>query len=149
MKKIKAIILFGVVTLILTLIATGCASTASTILEYDSAGNVVKQTQTSESVIKTVTDSTKNKSVIVWEDGWAAYISVSSGTTEDPTPHGKIFMGKVNKGAISLLPNQSGLTGVSKIIQSTKNDVSASLTDGIESSSSTIQTKSEVESSAK
>ena len=85
---------------------SACASTSSTILEYDASGKVVKRTETSESVIKTVTDSTKNKSVVVWEDGWAAYISVSSGTTEDPTPHGKIFMGKVNKGAISMLPNQ-------------------------------------------
>ena len=127
---------------------SACASTSSTILEYDASGKVVKRTETSESVIKTVTDSTKNKSVVVWEDGWAAYISVSSGTTEDPTPHGKIFMGKVNKGAISMLPNQSGLTGISTIIQSTKSDVSASLTDGLESltdglesSSSQIQTQ--------
>ena len=133
-------IALGIATLILTL-ATGCASTSSTILEYDASGNVVKRTETSESVIKTVTDSTKNKSVVVWEDGWAAYISVSSGTTEDPTPHGKIFMGKVNKGAISLLPNQNGLPGISRIIQATKNDVSASLTDGLESSSSQIQTQ--------
>ena len=77
----------------------------------------------------------------MWEDGWAAYLSVSSGTLEDPTPHGKIFMGKVNKGAISLLPNQNGLPGISRIIQATKNDVSASLTDGLESSSSQIQTQ--------
>ena len=61
--------------------------------------------------------------------------------TEDPTPHGENFMGKVNKGAISMLPNQSGLTGISTIIQSTKSDVSASLTDGLESSSSQIQTQ--------
>ena len=32
-----------------------------------------------------------------------------------------------------MLPNQSGLTGISTIIQSTKSDVSASLTDGLES----------------
>ena len=141
MEKIKAIIVLGTATLMLVLLATGCTATSSTILEYDAAGNVVKQTQTSESVIKTVTDSTKNKSVVMWEDGWAAYLSVSSGTLEDPTPHGKIFMGKVNKGAISLLPNQNGLTGISRIIQATKNDVSASLTDGLESSSSQIQTQ--------
>ncbi len=120
---------------------SACASTSSTILEYDASGKVVKRTETSESVIKTVTDSTKNKSVVMWEDGWAAYLSVSSGTLEDPTPHGKIFMGKVNKGAISLLPNQNGLPGISRIIQATKNDVSASLIDGLESSSSQIQTQ--------
>ena len=141
MEKIKSLIIFGVATLILILIATGCASTSSTILEYDASGNIIKQTQTSESVIKTVTDSTKNKSVIVWEDGWAAYLSVSSGTTEDPTPHGKIFAGKINRGGVSILPNQTGLAGIAKIIQATKSDVSASLTDGVSATSSEIQTK--------
>ena len=76
-------------------VLTGCTSTRSTITEYDSSGNIVKTTETSESVIKTVTASTQNKTVVMWEDGWAAYISASSGTTEDPTPHGKIFAGKV------------------------------------------------------
>ena len=141
MEKIKSLIIFGVATLILILIATGCASTSSTILEYDASGNIIKQTQTSESVIKTVTDSTKNKSVIMWEDGWAAYISVSSGTTEDPTPHGKIFAGKINRGGVSILPNQTGFAGIAKIIQATKSDVSASLTDGVSATSSEIQAK--------
>lgn len=124
----------------LGVLLSACASTGSTIYTYDSDGRVTQKTVTSESIIKTVTDSTKNKSVVMWEDGWAAYLSVSSGTLEDPTPHGKIFMGKVNKGAVSLLPNQNGLTSISRIIQATKNDVSASLTDGLELSSSEIQT---------
>lgn len=139
MEKIKALIIFGIATLMLVLLATGCTSTASTILEYDETGNLVKRTESSESVIKTVTDSTKNKSVIVWEDGWAAYISVSSGTTEDPTPHGKLFAGKVNKGGISMLPNQTGLAGIAKIIQATKSDITASLTEGVSATSSEIQ----------
>ena len=139
MEKIKPLIIFGIATLMLVLLATGCTSTTSTILEYDETGNLVKRTESSESVIKTVTDSTKNKSVIVWEDGWAAYISVSSGTTEDPTPHGKLFAGKVNKGAISILPDQTALPGIAKIIQATKSDITASLTDGVSATSSEIQ----------
>ena len=130
-------------TLILPVLAmfvfTGCASTQSTITEYDASGNILKKTETSESVISSVVKSTKNKSVVMWEDGWAGYISISSGTTEDPTPHGKIFAGKVNKGAISILPNQSGLPGIAKIIQATKSDVSVSLADGVTSTSSEIQ----------
>ena len=73
----------------------------------------------------------------MWEDGWAGYISVSSGTLDDPTPHGKIFAGKVNKGAVSLLPNQSGLSGIAKIIQATKSDLSVGL-DGAASESSEV-----------
>lgn len=118
----------------------GCTATRSVITEYDAAGKVVKMTESSESVIHTVTKSTQNKTVIVWEDGWAAYISVSSGTTEDPTPHGKIFAGKVNKGAVSVLPNQTGLPGIARIIQATKSDFRASL-EGVDSTSSEIQTK--------
>lgn len=128
-------------TLILSAVAlfvlTGCAATRSTITEYDASGNILRKTETSESVISSVTKSTQNKSVIIWEDGWAGYISVSSGTLDDPTPHGRIFAGKINKGAVSLLPNQSGLPGIAKIIQATKSDLSVGL-DGAASESSEI-----------
>lgn len=132
-------------TLLLPLLAvamfvlTGCAATRSTVTEYDSAGNILKKTESSESIIATVTKSTQGKTVVMWEDGWAGYISISSGTTEDPTPHGKIFAGKVNKGAVSILPNQQNLPGIAKIIQATKSDVSLSLTDGVSATSSEIQ----------
>ena len=117
-------------------VLTGCAATRSTITEYDASGNILKKTETSESVISSVTKSTQNKSVIIWEDGWAGYISVSSGTMDDPTPHGRIFAGKINKGAVSLLPNQSGLPGIARIIQATKSDLSIGL-DGASSKTKT------------
>ena len=117
-------------------VLTGCAATKSTITEYDASGNILKKTETSESVISSVTKSTRNKSVIIWEDGWAGYISISSGTLDDPTPHGRIFAGKINKGAVSLLPNQSGLPGIAKIIQATKSDLSIGL-DGASSKTKT------------
>lgn len=132
-KKLFTLILSAITMFVLT----GCAATRSTITEYDASGNILKKTETSESVISSVVKSTKNKSVIIWEDGWAGYISVSSGTTEDPTPHGKLFAGKVNKGAVSLLPNQSGLPGIAKIIQATKSDLSVSF-DGAASESSEV-----------
>ena len=101
---------------------TGCAST--TITEFDAAGKITKKTETSQSVIGTLTSSTQNKTVIMWEDGWTAYISGSTGTTEDPTPHGKIFCGKVNKGWISLLSGQDNLSNIADIIRATKSDIS-------------------------
>ena len=132
-KKLLTLLLAAFALFVLT----GCASTQSTITEYDASGNILKKTETSESVISSVVKSTKNKSVVIWEDGWAGYISVSSGTMDDPTPHGKIFAGKVNKGAVSLLPNQSGLPGIAKIIQATKSDLSVSF-DGAASESSEV-----------
>ena len=125
--------------LLIGLLLSGCAATRSTITEYDATGNILKKTETSESIIATVTKSTQGKTVVMWEDGWAGYISISSGTTEDPTPHGKIFAGKINKGAISILPNQQNLPGIAKIIQATKSDLSVGL-DGATSESSEIQT---------
>ena len=131
--------LFTLLSAVALFVLTGCAATRSTITEYDASGNLLKKTETSESVISSVTKSTQNKSVIIWEDGWAGYISVSSGTLDDPTPHGKIFAGKINKGAVSLLQNQSGLPGIAKIIQATKSDLSVGL-DGATAESSEIQT---------
>ena len=46
----------------------------------------------------------------------------------------------MNKGALSLLPNQQGLPGIARIIQATKSDITASLTDGVAATSSEIQT---------
>ena len=79
----------------------------------------------------------------MWEDGWAGYISISSGTMDDPTPHGKIFAGKVNKGAVSILPTQQNLPGIARIIQATKSDLSVGL-DGAISESSEIQTGTDI-----
>ncbi len=141
--KMRKLFLFLLCGAIAAMVA-GCAATRSVITEYDAAGNVSRITESSESVIKTVTASTQGKTVVMWEDGWAAYISVSSGTTEDPTPHGKIFTGKVNKGAVSILPNQTGLPGIARIIQATKSDFRASL-EGVDSTSSEIQTRSKNE----
>ena len=66
MRKLIVIFAAAVAGLLL---AAGCASTHTTITEFDAAGNVIRTTETSESVIKTVTDSTQNKSVLIWEDG--------------------------------------------------------------------------------
>lgn len=141
MRKLFLFLLCGAIAAMVT----GCAATRSVITEYDAAGNVSRITESSESVIRTVTASTQGKTVVMWEDGWTAYISVSSGTTEDPTPHGKIFAGKVNKGAISILPNQTGLPGIARIIQATKSDLDVSLTDGVNASSPEIQARSKNE----
>ncbi len=136
MKNIASYIIAAIFTLILV---TGCTSTRTMITEFDNQGNIVKKTETSESIIKTVTAATEKKTVVMWEDGWAGYLSMSSGTTDDPTPHGKIFAGKTNKGWISILPNQQGLPGIARIIQATKSDITLSA-DGITASSSEIQT---------
>ena len=114
------------------LLLSGCTSTQSVIFEYDSSGKLVKKTESQESVVSSLMQSTQHKTVIAWEDGWTAYISVSSGTTEDPTPHGKIFMGQVNKGLISLHPETTAdLSSIATLIRATKTLISADLTKGV------------------
>lgn len=117
--------------------ATGCTSTGTVITEFDANGKVVKETKTSQSVISSVVESTKDKTVVVWEDVWAGYISASAGTTKDPTPHLDLFIGKVNKGVITLHKDQQELEGISDIIYATRSELSANST-GI-SSQSTMQ----------
>ena len=91
----------------LTVILTGClAPTKAVVLEYDAAGAVVKKTTTGESVVKTLTTSTAGKTIIAWESGWAAYLSASTATSDDPTPTVKMFAGKTDKGMISAQPGQ-------------------------------------------
>ncbi len=100
MRKLILFFIFSSLGVLLS----ACASTSSTILEYDASGNVVKRTETSESVIKTITDSTKGKTIIAWDNSWLAGLSVSTATIEDPTPTIKILAGRNDKGVINVLP---------------------------------------------
>ena len=106
----------------------GCAN-RSVITDYSSDGTIMRTVETSESVLSKVMESTRGKSVLIWEDGWSAYASVSTGTTEDPTPHGKLYLGKVNRGWFSLQPGVD-LSGIDSIIRSTRSEVTVTL-DGI------------------
>ena len=119
---------------------SACASTGSTIYTYDSEGRVTQKTVTSESVIKTITDSTKGKTIIAWDNSWLAGLSVSTATTEDPTPTFKILAGRNDKGVINVLPQHDitvfkeiipairagdlsvGSSGISATQQGTKNE---------------------------
>ena len=81
----------------------GCFSpTSSTITEYDADGRITRQTVTSESIVKTVTDSTKDKSVVMWDNSWLAYMAVTTSTAEDPTPTMKMGVGRADKGAATI-----------------------------------------------
>jgi hypothetical protein len=119
---------------IAALVFTGCTATQATITEFDKDGKVVKTTVTSESVVSTLTKSTKDKTVIAWESGWAAYISASMATTEDPTPSVKMFAGKTDKGLISAHKEQKNWSNIAEVIKATKYDLTVSPT-GINSSS--------------
>lgn len=105
------------------LAAAGCTTT-STIHEFDTAGNLVKTTVTERDPFDKLAESTRNKTVVAWSNGWAAYISASAATLEDPTPTGKIFAGKVARGYLSVLPGHD-LAGIAGIIAATREEFSS------------------------
>lgn len=119
-------------TFAIALATTGCFSpTQSTVTEFAADGKTItKQTVTSESVIKSVVASTKDKTCIVWESGWAAYLSATTATTEDPTPTFKMGAGKIDKGAISLHKDHKDLK-IENVIKATRSDVTVSPTSGV------------------
>lgn len=129
MKKITLI------TIICAALFCGCTATQSTVTEYDKDGKVVKTTVTSESVVSTLTKSTKDKTVIAWESGWAAFISASAATQEDPTPTVKLFAGKTDKGIISAHKDQKDWSNIAEVIKSTKYDLEVSA-NGVKSGNS-------------
>jgi hypothetical protein len=107
---------------LLALAVAGCTSTQSIVKEYDAEGRIVKVTETSESVVTSLTKSTQNKTVIAWESGWTAYLSCSGATTEDPTPTFKMGAGKVDSGLISALPDTKW-EGLPEVIAATRQDL--------------------------
>ena len=107
-------------------ICAGCTATETVIREYDAEGNLLKKTYTSESLVKDITESTKNKTLVVWENGWAAYLSASTATNDDPTPTVKMWAGKASKGVISALPDQQNWDGIAATVTATREDLRVS-----------------------
>ncbi len=103
------------------LLSSGClGSNRSTVTEYRTDGSIERCTVSEQSVVDSLTRSTGNKTVIVWESGWAAYVSGSTATTEDPTPHLKLFAGKADRGWVSALPGQQNWDGIARAIEATR-----------------------------
>ena len=135
-----AVVLLGALVMLLM---TGCTATKSTTITYDAEGRITSRTETQESVVKEITASTANKTVVAWESGWAAYISGSTATNDDPTPHVKMFAGKTDKGVISALPNQAGWDGIAETVRATKYELRIS-PDGVTSVSSDKSDRSDL-----
>lgn len=149
--KIKSFVMAACAVLAAVCLAGCLSATQSTIKEFDASGNLTKETVTSESVVKNLVESTKNKTVIMWESGWMAYMAASTATTEDPTPTVKMFAGKADKGVISAMPNQQDWNGIADVIRATKSDLAVSVTGmksttgGVENNNSEVSKMEEKE----
>lgn len=83
----------------------GClAPTQSTSREYDAAGNVIKETVTSKSIVKTVAESTKDKLVYLNGQSWLAGIRAipRGGTAENPMGTLEILAGRSDKTMLTM-----------------------------------------------
>lgn len=118
----KRLFSFIVLAAFMMLLAVGC-STPTTVFEFDKAGKITKKTVTEKDAISKITESTKNKTIIAFSDGWVAYIQATIATVENPTPTGKMFAGKVMKCYMSILPDQQNIENIASIIQAMKSNL--------------------------
>jgi hypothetical protein len=116
----------AMIILLLAFLMSGCV-TRSTVTTYDKDGKITTITEVTSDVVDKITQSTKDKTVIIWEDGWLAYVSASPGTVEDPTPHGKIWGGRLSKGYMSIHKDHNvkdfNWEGLAKVIASTRGNL--------------------------
>jgi len=115
----------------------GCA-TKTVVTEFDLEGHITKKTETDRDPFDKITESTRDKSVVGWSNGWAAYIRATTATTENPTPTGEIYAGKVSKGLLTLHKDQQNADKIPAIIAATREDVTVDMT-GIKSNNSSAK----------
>ena len=117
----------GMFAMLVMVVLSGCV-THSILTTYDKDGKIATVTNASSDIVDKITQSTKDKTVIAWSSGWAGYLSVSMSTEEDPTPTGKIFAGKVDRGYMSIHKDQKDLNwdGIAKAISATSKSLGVS-----------------------
>jgi len=116
---------------------TGCSlfdPGVTTVCEFAADGTLTRKTTTTTPVLDKLIESTRSKTIVAWNDGWMAYISASTATTDDPTPTMKLYAGRANEGYMSVLENQSNLGGIAEVVAALKGSLSIT-SEGITQSS--------------
>ena len=118
-KKLKALGIAVLTAAGLTAVA-GCSSTY-VLTEYDQHGKVVRKTERSDDLSKTVSDGLKNKSILIIRSGWEARLRA---TPADPGSGGaanlEIGFG-TRHAAYSGIP--AGAAGAQEIARSHENAI--------------------------
>lgn len=126
---------------------TGTTETSTTITEFDADGKVTKTTVTNastESIVSSVMEATKEKSLVIWDNSFKAYLAVSWGDTSTPTPHVDMGIGKNDKGYFSLHKNHGAEYGERMIQAARAQEITISPT-GMETSSGANKEQTDVE----
>lgn len=133
MKTARIVGMF-VIALAAIAMLTGCNST-SIITEYDAQGNIVKKTETKESVVEQVIASTQNKTVVAFREFYMVGMRAEP-SSENLFSLECAYMHK-NTGVISVLKDQQNLDKIADIVKNMKQTDSVSATtSGVTSSSS-------------
>lgn len=138
MKKSRIVGMF-VIALAAIAMLTGCNST-SIITEYDAQGNIVKKTETKESVVEQVIASTQNKTVVAFREFYMVGMRAEP-SSENLFSLECAYMHK-NTGVISVLKDQQNLDKIADIVYNMKQTDSVSATTSGVSSSSGSSTSS-------
>lgn len=106
------------VSAVVAVLLSGCFSPSrSVVTEYDPAtGKITKTTEVSESVVKNLTDSTKNKIVYMYDNSFLAYLSATAATSDTPTPAVKMGVGKADKGLLTA-PAGTDVSALVKVVE--------------------------------
>ncbi len=94
------ILLFALLAFALS--ACGTLTNTSTITELDASGRAIRTTVTNEAVASKLMESTKDKTVVLWDNSFLAYVSASTATVDDPTPTVRMGLGRADKGLMTI-----------------------------------------------
>lgn len=112
----KLILILGVIA---AFVLTGCLAPTQTVVEEldPATGKLTKRTTTSESVVKTVTDSTKDKWLLVSKQGWLGGIRAIPPASAADNPAGclELVAGKDDT-VISTMPMQQITPEVAAVV---------------------------------
>ena len=96
----------------------GCSSRK--IVEYEN-GEVVRVTETEDTVVGTITNSTKSKSVFNWTTLFGFDLELIVLPVREMSPRVHLRLGKITNGTMSILSGQGNLNEIPSIINATSN----------------------------
>lgn len=115
-----------------SLALTGCLSDSEDhVREFDPSGVLIREEAHTESPVKSILASVGDKTIVLWDNSWIAFISASSFSLEDPAPVFKMGVGHADKGYISLL-SQHDFSSVSETVRAVREEALTLSTSGID-----------------
>lgn len=94
----------------------GCSSRK--IVEYEN-GEIVRVTETEDTVVGSITNSTKNKSVFNWTTLFGFDLEFVVFPVKEMSPRVHLRLGKITNGTMSILSGQLNLNEIPSIINAT------------------------------